>query len=218
MNNFYQTKNYTEQGGEVTHIGGKLVFDDGAALTGGLIPNQAEATGSGSAVTTLNALIKKLKNCGLMMGDAFSLAYAPVTDSIQGHAKRQENTAKISSVAVDNDTHAITVTLSKKVSELNDFDGGGDWGTHKWLGIGLSWGDAAITGLTYNGTQLTAEDVAEASACGLNTGAFVRWIAADLVLAGDESQKSKSCFTLWADAHQETVYTIRIMEPETEEN
>lgn len=26
----YNTKNYTEQGGEVTHIGGKLVFDDGA--------------------------------------------------------------------------------------------------------------------------------------------------------------------------------------------
>lgn len=29
----YNTKNYTEQGGEVTHIGGKLVFDDGADIS-----------------------------------------------------------------------------------------------------------------------------------------------------------------------------------------
>ena len=25
----YNAKNYTEQGGEVTHVGGKLVFDEG---------------------------------------------------------------------------------------------------------------------------------------------------------------------------------------------
>ena len=30
----YNVKNYTEQGGEVTHIGGKLVFDEGAAVEG----------------------------------------------------------------------------------------------------------------------------------------------------------------------------------------
>jgi len=30
----YNTKNYTEQGGEVTHIGGKLVFDEGATVEG----------------------------------------------------------------------------------------------------------------------------------------------------------------------------------------
>ena len=30
----YNVKNYTEQGGEVTHIGGQLVFDEGAGITG----------------------------------------------------------------------------------------------------------------------------------------------------------------------------------------
>ena len=30
----YNAKNYTEQGGEVTHIGGKLVFDEGASVEG----------------------------------------------------------------------------------------------------------------------------------------------------------------------------------------
>jgi len=28
----YNTKNYTEQGGDVTHIGGKLVFDEGSSV------------------------------------------------------------------------------------------------------------------------------------------------------------------------------------------
>ena len=30
----YNTKNYTEQGGDVTHIGGSLVFDDGGTVSG----------------------------------------------------------------------------------------------------------------------------------------------------------------------------------------
>ena len=30
----YNTKNYTEQGGDVTHIGGKLVFDEGGSIAG----------------------------------------------------------------------------------------------------------------------------------------------------------------------------------------
>lgn len=30
----YNTKNYTEQGGDVTHIGGKLIVEDGAEVEG----------------------------------------------------------------------------------------------------------------------------------------------------------------------------------------
>ena len=30
----YNAKNYTEQGGEVTHIGGKLVFEEGGSIAG----------------------------------------------------------------------------------------------------------------------------------------------------------------------------------------
>ena len=30
----YNTKNYTEQGGEVTHIGGKLIIDEGGSVEG----------------------------------------------------------------------------------------------------------------------------------------------------------------------------------------
>ena len=30
----YNTKNYTEQGGDVTHIGGKLIIEEGATVEG----------------------------------------------------------------------------------------------------------------------------------------------------------------------------------------
>ena len=207
----YNAKNYTEQGGEVTHIGGKIVYDNG------LMPNMSTADVTSDTVakvrTTLNALITKLKNAGLMIGDAFTMQYAAVTDSVAGHADRSYNTGKISSVVVDNDAHTITITLSDKVKNLKDFDGGNGWGKHKWLGIGLGVGISPITGLHYNGLALTAEDVTEATTCDLSAGYFVRWVAADLVLAGDNTQKSVDSFTLWADGYAETTYTLKIVEP-----
>ncbi len=214
----YNAKNYTEQGGEVTHIGGKLQFDEGGKMAGGLLPNQEAATGSGAtggtnAVNAINALLLKMKNAGLMKPDDFTMQYATVSDTVAGHADRQYNTGKISNVAVDNDTHEITITLSDKVKNLKDFDGLHGWGVHKWLGIGLGVGISTITGLFYNGSAVTDEDVAEASQCTLDAGYFVRWVAADLVLAGDNSEKSKDYFTLWADGYEETRYTLKIVEP-----
>lgn len=205
----YNAKNYTEQGGEITHIGGKIVYDNG------LMPNMstADVTSDSAAKVraTLNTLITNLKNAGLMVGDAFTMQYAAVTES--GNADRQYNTGKISSVAIDNDEHTITITLSDKVKNLKDFDGGNGWGRHKWLGIGLGVGISPVTGLHYNGSALTADDVTEATACDLSAGYFVRWVAADLVLAGDNTQKSVDNFTLWADGYAETKYTLKIVEP-----
>ena len=214
----YNAKNYTEQGGDVTHIGGKLQFDEGGKMAGGLLPNQEAATGTGAtggtnAVNAINALLLKMKNSGLMKPDEFTMQYAAVTDTVAGHVDRQYNTGKISNVAVDNDTHEITITLSDKVKNLKDFDGLHGWGVHKWLGIGLGVGISPITGLSYNGSDITDEDVAEASDCSLGAGYFVRWVAADLVLAGDNSEKSKDYFTLWADGYEETRYTLKIVEP-----
>lgn len=210
----YNAKNYTEQGGDRTVIGGELVFENGGKVSG-LMPNQSACTaGSYTGVKDdLNALLIKLKNSGLMIGDAFTMLYAAVNDSFAGHADRSYNTGKISNVSIDNDNHVITITLSEKVSALKDFEAGNGWGTHKWLGIGLGVGINPITGLYYNGSALTAADVEEATTCGLSAGYFVRWVAADLVLAGDNSQKSVDNFTLWADGYAETKYTLKIVEP-----
>lgn len=204
----YNTKNYTEQGGEVTHIGGELAFDAGAS---GVIANRPASTAATIAALKedFNALISAMKACGIMTGDDFTITTTKsITDS---QTDRAYNTGKISSVAESGGV--ITITLSEKVANLKDFDGGNGWGTHKWLGIGISAGVSPITGLTYNGAALTTEDVTEATACGLAAGYFVRWVAADLVLAGDNTQKSKNSFTLWASGYAQTEYTLKIIEP-----
>lgn len=140
--------------------------------------------------------------------DFLSLDFAPVTGD--NEAARAANTAKISGVSIDG--NVISITLSCKVSELNDFDGRGGWGTHKWLGIGLGAGIDDITDLVYNGSALSAEDVTEATNMGLSEGYFVRWVAADLVLAGDDTQASKGTFTLSSEGYAPRGFVLRIIE------
>ena len=69
----YTTKNYTEQGGEKTVIGGTLEIMEGASVTG--LPcaeNQAESIAATVAdlKTDLNALLAKLKAARLMEADS----------------------------------------------------------------------------------------------------------------------------------------------------
>ena len=206
----YNAKNYTEQGGEVTHIGGKLVFEDGGSLEGGLMPNQAACTGTSNGEKAVNALLLKLKNAGLMVADAFTMTVNhSVNDQTAGHADRTYNTGKISNVTYADGV--ITITLSDKVSNLKDFDGGGSWGVHKWMGIGVSAGISPITGLYFNGDQLTDDDVTEATAMGLSAGYFVLWVKAERIVEGASNK-----FTLWADGYAETEITLVIVEPDEE--
>lgn len=65
----YNTKNYTEQGGEKTVIGGTLEIKDGASISGfPICESQSESTASTIAElkSDFNALILKLKQAGLM--------------------------------------------------------------------------------------------------------------------------------------------------------
>ena len=71
----YNAKNYTEQGGEKTVIGGMLEIKEGASVTG--LPLSAAANQVDSTATTVaglkddfNALLLKLKTAGLMEADA----------------------------------------------------------------------------------------------------------------------------------------------------
>lgn len=167
-----------------------------------------------TAVAGINAILTGMKNAGLMVGETWPTLTVSkdLDDTWPGHADRQENTEAISSVAESDGV--ITITLSKPVEELKDFDGGGSWGVHKWLGIGVRPWTSAITGLTYNGSALTSADVEEAESVGLtDAGYFVRWVAADLVLAGDNSQASKDTFTIQANNYNKATYKLKIVEP-----
>ena len=74
----YSAKNYTEQGGDVTHFGGKVVFEEGCVIQG--LPDapavpvaENQAASEASTVATLkedlNSLLAKLKTAGLMAAD-----------------------------------------------------------------------------------------------------------------------------------------------------
>lgn len=68
----YNTKNFTEQGGEKTVIGGTLEIKEGAVVTGlPVLDNQATSTAATveDLVTDFNALLTKLKTAGLMISD-----------------------------------------------------------------------------------------------------------------------------------------------------
>ena len=68
----YNVKNYTEQGGEVTHIGGKLVFDEGAQIEGLKAEYQADSEAATVAAlkSDFNDLLSKLRSAGLMEAGA----------------------------------------------------------------------------------------------------------------------------------------------------
>lgn len=197
------------QDGNEWVVGGTLTLERGSA---GIMPNMAAPAADANAAAVrskLIDLITALKDSNIMAGDVFTMTYGAVTGD--NEADRAYNTSKISSVSIDDDV--ITITLSSKVEDLKDFDARNGWGVHKWLGIGISAGINPITDLEYNDTPLSAEDVTEATNMGLSAGYFVRWVAADLVLAGDNTQKSKDTFTLWSSGYQLTSFKLKIVEP-----
>lgn len=68
----YNTKNYTEQGGETTVIGGTLEIKEGASVTGlPVVENQLASTATDIETITadFNALLEKLKVSGIMTED-----------------------------------------------------------------------------------------------------------------------------------------------------
>lgn len=69
----HNTLNYTEQGGEVTHIGGTLIFEEDACVEGLPLPYRKMDHQDQSAATTVaalkddfNDLLMKLVASGLM--------------------------------------------------------------------------------------------------------------------------------------------------------
>lgn len=65
-------KNYTEQGGNVTHFGGTVIFEEGVDVRGLPSTLKAESQDNSTATTVaglkedFNALLSKLKDAGLM--------------------------------------------------------------------------------------------------------------------------------------------------------
>ena len=205
----YNTKNYTEQGGEKTVIGGTLEIKEGASVTG--LPsaaNQAASTATNVAGVKddLNALLIKLKDAGLMKPDAWNVSVAKVSTSLS--EDMTTNQAKVESVTIENNVITVTAPVDELVAYASSNPA---HGTHKWVAILITTGLPDITAVKYNGSQLTSADAAEAAAVGGQAGDIVMWLKCDEIVNQPKS------FTLWSSGYPEATFTVVIAEPETEE-
>jgi len=204
----YNAKNYTEQGGEKTVIGGTLEILEGASVTG--LPsaiNQATSTATTVAGVKddFNALLLKLKDTGIMTPDSWNISVAkiptPTGDDLIA------NQSKVTSITIEDSI----ITVAAPVSELIAFPSSNpDQGTHKWVGMLITTGLPDITAVKYNGYQLTAADVTEAAAVGGSAGDIVMWLKCDEIV------NTTKTFTLWASGYPEATFTVVIVEPQEE--
>jgi len=205
----YNTKNYTEQGGEKTVIGGTLEIKEGASVTGlPSAPNQAASTATNVAglKDDFNALLLKLKDSGLMKPDTWNVSVLNVPTSLS--EDMTANQSKVESIAIEDNV----ITVTAPVDELKSYASSNPaQGTHKWVAILITTGLPAITTVKYNGSQLTAADATEATTVGGSAGDIVMWLKCDEIV------NTPKVFTLWASGYPEATFTVVIAEPETEE-
>jgi len=205
----YNTKNYTEQGGERTVIGGVLEIKEGASVTG--LPsasNQAASTATTVAglKDDFNALLLKLKDTGVMKPDTWNISVTNATASLS--EDMTVNQSKVESITIVNNVITVTVPVDELVSYASSNP---TQGTHKWGAILITTGLPEITAVKYNGSQLTSADAAEAAAVGGQAGDIVMWLKCDEVV------NEPKVFTLWASGYPAAEFTVVIAEPETKE-
>jgi hypothetical protein len=144
----YNTKNYTEQGGEKTVIGGALEIKEGASVMG--LPsatNQAVSTATtvSGIKDDFNDLLLKLKDAGLMTPDAWNVSVAKIPTPTGEDLV--SNQSKVSGITIEDNV----ITVAVPVSELISFPSSNPaQGTHKWIGMLITTGLSDITAVKYN--------------------------------------------------------------------
>ena len=198
----YSTKNYTEQGGEKTVIGGTLQIKEGASVIG-LPAAKNQAASTATTVTGLkdnfNELLLKLKDSGYMITDAWNVSVAKIPTPSGEELIANQN--KVTDISIKDDI----ITVSVDVDELVAFPSSNPTqGTHKWIGMNITTGLPDITAVKYNGYQLTTADAAEAAAVGGSAGDIVMWLKCDEIV------DTPKIFTLWSSGYGENTYMVVI--------
>ena len=198
----YSTKNYTEQGGEKTVIGGILEIKKGASVVGlPAVKNQATSTATTVAglKDNFNELLLKLKDSGYMVTDAWNVSVAKIPTP--SGEELIANQSKVTDITIKDDI----ITVSVDVDELVAFPSSNPaQGTHKWIGMNITTGLSDITAIKYNGYQLTAADATEAAAVGGSAGDIVMWLKCDEIV------NTPKIFTLWSSGYGENTYMVVI--------
>lgn len=201
----YNTKNYTEQGGDVTHFGGKVIFEEGSQIEG--LP---QAVNLASNATTAQ-IITALKNAGIMVPDSWNLSVLAVPTKAAMPTEETGSNSGHATVSIDH--NVITIALDCEVKDLSEANHGELWGTHKWLGFGIRTGLASVVGVKFTDdtgavATLGSADAEEATALGLSDGDFVLYIKSEQ----PEYLSGEKHFTLWCDGYALTQFTLKITE------
>ena len=116
--------------------------------------------------------------------------------------KSQANQDKLT---VETDGFIYTVKVAGGVDSLNEFASTNPaQGTAKWIGLDIYTGEKDITAVTFNGTPLTEDDVAEAATINLGAGHFVLWLKAEDV------KTTPRVITLGTKGKDDTKITIKV--------
>jgi len=201
----YNTKNYTEQGGEKTIINGEIIINgkltihneaevEGVQRNPYILPSaslnslggikiaenlpEINAVNINGLKADLNNLLIKLKDAGIMTKDEFNVSVIAIP-TLNG-TNITTNHSKVESITCDSNI----VTIRVAVDELIAFDAGtSGQGIHKWLGLSVATGLNTIIGVVYNGSySMIQADVTEATGVGCPEGSFVLWIKCDEII------------------------------------
>ena len=77
-------------------------------------------------------------------------------------------------------------------------------GSGKWIGLDLGTNLSTIEGATWDGSPLTADDVAEAASVGLGAGHIIFWGKAANLLTG-------RTITIGADGYESAEITVKFV-------
>ena len=139
----------------------------------------------------------------------FNKLYLDVTISKIGADKFQPGDAKDNQAAVSVRQNGVNVEIVGKLADLKTYDSGVvEQGSAKWVGLAINTGTNDITGVKYNGSALTSDDVAEAACYDLGAGYCVLWIKADVVVSTPKT------FTLGAAGKNTVTYTVSFVAAE----
>ena len=101
-----------------------------------------------------------------------------LTDGSSSDQFIKENNECIKSISVNGDIATLKVDMNGLKSYKSSDPSQGE---AKWVGLIIETGEDTLENVTYNGTPLTAADIADATSVGAPAGAFVLWLKADVV-------------------------------------
>jgi len=141
------------------------------------------------------------------MVEAFNYMYefAVSVSKATAPADVNEVASTANQAAMSVSIEGMNIEVSAPLDDLNSYASTDEsQGTAKWLGILINTGESSISGISYNGSAFSAQDIADATSVGGEAGEFVLWIKAETVAATPKT------FTLTKTGKNSTVFTVTV--------